>query len=144
MNNFEDLFSAAVVHIWLANKERNIGNVLGDPRPGHGRLDLVFIDFEKSQALRRYPTVSTPMLEPRQLWPSGVLGNELRLQKPLLPPAGMIEQIHSLPSERCAAIIHDVEVALGVPIEWKDGSIDVLSQRAARIQHLAEVLWAMN
>ena len=144
VRNFDDLFRTIVVDIWLANKDRNVGNVLGDPRQGLGKIEFVMIDFEKSITLRRYPTVSTPLLEPRELWPSGVLGNELRSQKPLLPPADIIARINSVTTERCAEIINDVEGAMNVPIEWKDGSIDVLSYRAARIQGLAEELWAMR
>jgi hypothetical protein len=112
VKNFDDLFSALVVDIWLANKDRNIGNVLGKPMHG-GKIEFVFIDFEKSRALRPSPTVSSTMLQPRELWPSGILGHELSEKKPLYPPVPMIERIQSLPTERCAEIIHEGALAMG-------------------------------
>jgi hypothetical protein len=144
VTNFDDLFRAIIVDLWLANKDRNIGNVLGDPQAGRGRIDLIFIDFEKSAALRQYPTVRTPLLELRQLWPSGILGDALRRDKPLIPPADIIERIRSLAPQRYVEITDEVEAAINVQIEWKDGSVGVLSQRAAQIQQLSEALWSMN
>jgi len=70
--NFNDLFAAIVVDVWLANHDRNIGNVL--PRPHDREVEFVFIDFEKSVALHPSPVVTSTMLEPRKLWPRGLLG----------------------------------------------------------------------
>jgi hypothetical protein len=84
IRNFDDLFSTLVVDVWLANKDRNIGNVLGRPWRG-AKVEFVFIDFEKSIALHPSPTVSSTMLEPRALWPSGILGRELRARRPPVP-----------------------------------------------------------
>lgn len=144
VTNFDDVFRSIVVDLWLANKDRNIGNILGDPRPGRGRIDLVFIDFEKSATLRQYPMVRTPLLDPRELWPSGILGAALRRNKPLIPPADIIDRIRSLTDQRYSEIVNEVEVAINVEIEWKDGCVGVLSQRGAQIRQLSEALWAMN
>ncbi len=45
--NFGQLFETVVVDGWLANKDRNIGNVLARPIGG-SRVEFVMIDFEKS------------------------------------------------------------------------------------------------
>src|ERR1044072_3722378 len=42
-SNPEDLFNSIVVDLWLANTDRNLGNVVGCPLGG-GRVELVFID----------------------------------------------------------------------------------------------------
>jgi hypothetical protein len=137
IRNFDDLFGVLVVDVWLANKDRNIGNVLGRPLHG-GKIEFVFMDFEKSVALHPSPIVSSTMLKPRELWPSGALGRELRAQRPLFPPVDMIEKIQSLATERCAEIIHESVVAMDIPVSWEDDSVNALSKRAGKIQELAE------
>jgi len=144
VTNFDDLFSTAVVDIWLANKDRNIGNVLGKQQKGLGKIGFIFIDFEKSKTLRPQPLVSSTIMGPHELWPSGDLGRELSRRKLLHPPTSMIERIGSLTTERCAEIIHEVTGVLGDSVPWEDDSINALSHRARRIQQLAEELWGMN
>ena len=86
VSNFEDLFSVIVIDIWLANKDRNFGNVVGRPQRGGGQIEFVFIDFEKSVTLRPHPIVSSTAVKASELWPSDELGNKLRARKPLNPP----------------------------------------------------------
>src|SRR5438552_1246637 len=99
--NFSDLFAAIVVDVWLANHDRNIGNVL--PRPHDRGLEFVFIDFEKSVALHPSPVISSTALEPRKLWPRGLLGNKLRTIRHLYPPMEIIDRIRSTPAQRWSA-----------------------------------------
>jgi hypothetical protein len=139
--NFNDLFDSIVVDVWLANKDRNIGNVVGKPRVGSSSIELVFIDFEKSATLRPNPTVLSTMLEPRLLWPSGELGEALRVGRPLHPPVAIVRQINQVTEERCAQIIAEVVTAIGSPVEWQENSVHALIQRASRIQQLAEEVW---
>jgi hypothetical protein len=142
--NFEDLFGAVVVDVWLANNDRNIGGLVARPHHSKGNVELVFLDFEKSVALRPNPRVSSAMLEPRKLWPSGILGEELHQRKRLYPPVVMLNQIRSLAADRCAEIIHGVAAATRIPITWADDSISALSHRASIIQQLAEEVWAVS
>lgn len=79
--NFGELFETIVVDAWLANKDRNIGNILARPIGG-SHVEFVIIDFEKSRALRRTPTISSTMLGSRELWPSGELGRVVSQRKP--------------------------------------------------------------
>jgi hypothetical protein len=141
ITNFNDLFDSIVVDVWLANKDRNIGNVVGRPRAGSSSIDLVFIDFEKSATLRPNPTVLSTLLEPRLLWPSGELGEVLRATRPLHPPLGIVHQINQFTEELCGQIITEVVDAIGSPVEWRENSTHALLQRANRIKDLAEEVW---
>lgn len=141
VKNFQDLFDSIVVDVWLANKDRNIGNVVGKPRAGSSSIDLVFIDFEKSATLRPNPIVLSTMLDPKLLWPSGELGEALRRARPLHPPVGIVQQISKLKKERCAEIITEAVTAIGSPVEWQENSIHALMHRAGRVQQLAEEVW---
>jgi hypothetical protein len=140
--NFNDMFAAIVVDIWLANHDRNIGNVL--PRPHEREVEFVFIDFEKSIALHPSPVVASTILEPRKLWPRGLLGDKLRAIRHLYPPMEMIDRIRSTPTQRWSAIINEVVTAIGAPVNWHEDVVNALSKRAGRIQQLAEEVWAIN
>ena len=65
--NFQEMFAAIVVDVWLGNVDRNMGNIIGDP--AGEQLELVFIDFEKSVTLRPSPFIKSGMIGPRDLWP---------------------------------------------------------------------------
>ena len=60
VTNHGDLFSMVVVDVWLANKDRNEGNVLARPTADRRTVEFVMIDFEKSVALGPTPTVLSP------------------------------------------------------------------------------------
>jgi hypothetical protein len=139
--NFNEIFNAVVVDIWLANSDRNMGGVLARPTQD-GKAEFVFIDFEKSATLRLHPIVSSSILDPRTLWPSDLLGTELRAIKPLSPPQVMIDQIQLCTQERCAEIIHDVVHAIGCLVPWEEDTIIALSRRAQNIQKLTEEVWS--
>lgn len=130
-----------VVDIWLANSDRNMGGVLAR-QPQNGKTEFVFIDFEKSTALRPNPTISSSLLNPRTLWPSDLLGMELRAIKPLHPPQFMIERIRRMTDAKCTEVVHDVVTAIGSPVPWEDDTVFALSSRAQNIQKLAEEVWA--
>jgi hypothetical protein len=142
VSNFNDIFEAVVVDIWLANRDRNMGNAVALPQVNKS-IRFVFIDFEASVALRPTPRVSSTMVEPRNLWPTDELGQALRAVKPMHPPPTMINSISSLTSERCAELIQSVVTAIGRPVEWADDCIDAVMSRAKQIQRLAEEVWAI-
>jgi hypothetical protein len=83
---------------------------VGKPHQRSRKIEFVFLDFEKSVALRPQPLVSSTMLPPRQLWPSGELGLKLRRRKPLRPPQSMLDRISSISANRCAQLIDEVTV----------------------------------
>lgn len=139
--NFGDLFNVIVVDTWLANNDRNIGSVVGKPRQGD-IIEFVFIDYEKSVTLRPNPIILSPTVEPRDLWPRGKLGMELRGHKPLVPPAAMINRIRAVPQQRCEELITEALEAIELPVAWADGSVQALTHRAQNIQRLVEEVWA--
>jgi hypothetical protein len=138
--NFGDLFDAIVADIWLANEDRNMGNVLARSAIGR-QVEFVFIDFEKSATLRPSPIIRSNMLEPRQLWPTSELGQALGAIRPPHPPQHIIQRIRTLSEARCSEIIHDAVEAIGIEVPWEENSIQALMGRAGRIQQLAEEVW---
>jgi hypothetical protein len=76
VSNLSALAKMIVLDVWLANDDRNIGNILARPCAlGHGNVTVIAIDFEKSKAVTaRSPLVEIPMLKPKALWPRGELG----------------------------------------------------------------------
>ena len=140
--NFDVLFEMIVVDAWLANPDRNMGNVIGRGAD-KGRVELVMIDYEKSVTLRPYPTVMTPTIEPKKLWPTNELGRLLMPLRPLCPPGRPMQKIASLADtgSEIAEIVQDV--TFHVPtVDWGDASIDVLRWRAERIQEIVAEVWA--
>jgi len=142
VRNFTDLYNVIVVYAWLANDDRNLGNVLARPIRG-SEIEVVMIDFEKSKALRPNPLMGSANVEARKLWPTGELGQELRRQKPLFPGHPVVERIENLGSNRCSEIIAAVVEKVG-PIPWSGNSIEALSRRATRIAQIAGEIWKQN
>lgn len=138
--NFGDLFNIIVVDTWLANNDRNIESVIGKPRR-NDTIELVFIDFEKSVTLRPNPITLSPTVDPRDLWPRGKLGAELRAQRPPHPPIRIIERIRLVTRRRCDELIAEALEAIDLPVEWAEGSAQSLAHRARHIQQLAEGVW---
>lgn len=140
--NFLDLYTTQVVDVWLANKDRNLGNVIGRPAShSESKIELVFIDFEKAATLRPTPTILSTMLEPRLLWPSGTLGTALRNHKLLMPPPAAILRVSQMTQRRCSDVLLQAEAAIGTAVPWLNDSVHALVHRANHIQQLAEEVW---
>ena len=140
--NRNDLYAVIAVDTWLANDDRNMGNLVGSPAED-GRILLSMIDFEKSKTLRRNPTIESAGVEPRGLWPTSELGNLLRQTKPPAPPADSIRRIQAVTRQRLETLIRPVAEELPF-VDWCDNSIDVLAKRAERIRALLEEVWRAN
>lgn len=131
----------AAFDVWVMNKDRNIGNLVGEGQtgPAAGKISLIAIDFEKSMALRGpYPLTTTSVILPRSLWPSGTLGHLL---------AG-----ENVPHDFCAAMeratedlvlnaFARVEAVIGDVIPWKESSAKLLASRARKIRTLVAEVW---
>jgi hypothetical protein len=140
VSNFADLFSAIAVDTWLANADRNMGNILGRQKEDK-HIEFILIDFEKSTALRPQPTVRSTLVEPRELWPTAQLGQALRAQRPPHPPRETLDRIHSLPAERYSEIIQGFVAEIHSGVSWGDDCVHALRTRADRIHLLAEEVW---
>jgi hypothetical protein len=140
--NRSDLYAVIAVDTWLANDDRNMGNLVGSPAD-EGCILLSMIDFERSKTLRRNPTIECAGVEPRKLWPTSELGSLLRQTKPAAPPADSIERIRAVTRRRTETIIRPVADELPF-VDWSGNSIDVLASRAERIRALLEEVWRAN
>jgi hypothetical protein len=142
VSNFQELFATLVVDIWLANKDRNLGNIVGRAA-SKSQIEFVLIDFEKSATLRPTPTILSTMLAPRLLWPSGTLGMVLRQNRPLTPPAAIVSAIARLSRDKMRDVLSGVQSAIGCDIPWLDDSINALGTRADRIGQIVEEVWIL-
>lgn len=137
--NYAEMFAAIVVDVWLANVDRNMGNVIGEPAGGD-KIEFVFIDFEKSASLRPNPMITTSLIDPRQLWPSNQLGRILMNAKPLHPPAETLQRIAEMNDLACLRLIQPVVDAIG-EVAWAESSVSTLARRAGTIHRLMEEVW---
>jgi len=131
----------AAFDIWVMNKDRNIGNLVGEAQlePDRGGVAIVAIDFEKSMTLRGpYPLTTTPMILPASLWPSGTLGQLLVGSQ---RPDHFISDLSAVTSDRVSAAFGFVEARLQESVDWKDASVQVLVNRAKRIRELVGEVW---
>jgi hypothetical protein len=137
--NHGEVFEAVVVDTWLANPDRNLGNIVGCPG-ADGKMEFVFIDFEKSTALRPSPRTRSTMIEAQELWPSDQLGNLLLDCKPLIIPMRTLQSIEQMTEDECNLLIQPISEVLG-GVEWAADCAAALSWRARRIRQLAEEVW---
>lgn len=143
VTNFSDVYSVIAVDVWLANTDRNMGNVLGRSA-GKGRVDLIMIDFEKSTALRPNPTVQCPLVEAKKLWPREALGALLHKKKPIQPPTVVTGKIVDFVAKRSNVADVVGAVANVCPgVTWAENSIDVLVNRGSTITKLVGEVWAL-
>jgi hypothetical protein len=142
INNSADLFSVIAVDTWLANDDRNMGNLVGSSL-GDGRIDVFMIDFEKSRTLAENPFMGSGNVEPRRLWPRDELGGILRRIRPATTPAAVLDRIRGVSQRQISELI--LPVAAELPfIGWQDSSVEVLFRRAQNIDRLVEAVWEMN
>jgi hypothetical protein len=139
ISNLEDLYNVIVVDAWLGNTDRNLGNVLAAPS-GEGRAELVMIDFEKSAALRRHPRVQSTLIEYRNLWPTGELGERARELRPLFPPQPILQKIAAVNKNKCLEVLHPLIDSIG-QVAWADDSVGAVASRAESIRKTAEAVW---
>jgi hypothetical protein len=140
INNRGDLFAVIPVDTWLANDDRNMGNVVGSSL-GDGRIDVFMIDFEKSRALAPNPFIGAGSVDPRNLWPSDELGRILKRIRPSRCPVAALERIKRISQQQIVDVV--VPVAAELPfIDWYSSSIEVLFRRAQNIDTLVEEVWS--
>jgi hypothetical protein len=144
VTNFPELYSAIVVDAWLANTDRNLGNVVV-ASTGTAKVRFVMIDYEKSAALRPSPLITTTSLNHRQFWPTGELGQTLRRTKPFLPPMTMVSSIQAFVSveQNVAAIITSVRAHV-TAAKWSDDCANAVIHRGQRIATIAEEVWNLS
>jgi hypothetical protein len=142
ISNFDDLFAAIAVDIWLANTDRNMGNLVGSTL-GDGRIDVFMIDFEKSRSLLRDPFIGCGSIDPGDLWPTDELGAYLRKIRRARCPQAILDRIERISEQQIVSIVSPVAAELHF-VDWHDSSIEVLFRRAQKIVTLVEEVWRVN
>lgn len=141
ITNHDLLPRLVVFDIWVANKDRNIGNLVGaEVQTGTDvKIALVAIDFEKSVAIRGpYPLTTVDTIPVRQLWPSGILGD---LVQGVPCPGDFCETIEHVSESQIEAAFASIESRLGTEVPWKESSVSVLMKRAKKIRKLVAEVW---
>lgn len=133
------LADAAALDVWIANDDRNLGNLVGGPAVDPGLIRLYAIDFEGSAVLRgekdRFSIMTT---HPRTLLPS----------EPLLPlcrrqpiPSRVCDFIADW-SEPLEPIANEWLADLALPrLDWCEQASAALTMRAERIHTLVKEAW---
>jgi hypothetical protein len=130
-----------LLDVLIANHDRNIGNLIGENIRGQSNaaIELVAIDFEKAEALRGdYPLTTVPTIGPKTLRPTGILGVILQRERDMAPHFAAIEKIGR---DDVLAAFEKLEAAIGHQIVWKDGSAQLIAQRARDIRKLLAEVW---
>lgn len=140
--NRELLSQVIVFDIWIANIDRNIGNLVYDSfvDGSETRLIIYAIDFEKSEVLRgdkdRFTIEALPL---ENMWPRETLG---KLCNGLPVPYEFCTRIESITEDEVATAFGVWEDDLGLPrIEWSERARSHLMSRARRIRNLVHEVW---
>jgi hypothetical protein len=131
-SNPELLSSCIAFDVWVVNRDRNMGNIVGQQR-ANGKLELRAIDFEKSEILRGTDRFSVTKINPRECLPSGDL--KAHCAGIAFPEAAcnLISQVRRLDVE---ALFDGLASDLGHSIEWKPRATDLLESRSGMITQL--------
>lgn len=80
VTNLELLDQLLVFDMWIANTDRTMANLVGAPdiSLNHGHIEILAIDFEKSQVLRAGNIVAITALDPSHMLPHGALLGHLQ------------------------------------------------------------------
>lgn len=140
INNRDDLYNVIAVDTWLANNDRNMGNLVGCASKGGSRIDVYMIDFEASLALGPNPFTSTA-IEPKMLWPTAELGAILKIGRPKECPQGILDRIHRMEEKIIRSAVQPTAETLG-GVTWGEDSIEVLLRRAAKIHAHVHDVWS--
>jgi hypothetical protein len=140
VENREMLAETAVFDIWIANDDRNVGNLVAGKGDGDGRIRWYAIDFERAKALRGQEDLFTIMgVHPKQMWPKEQLG---RFCSGLQVPRPVCDRIADL-GRAVEPIVDAWNSDLALPrVDWCERTATVLSQRASRIHHLVQEAWS--
>jgi hypothetical protein len=129
------LADCAVFDIWVANEDRNPGNIIGEPIGGYGNpsISYLLIDFERSLLLSGTSGLEVNMFSPSKFMPKPAL-------KDLLPRppirSALLDQIAGVTSAEVLGHFTDLENALGERISWRDSATHHLMSRATKLTTL--------
>lgn len=139
--NMAILARLIVFDTWLANNDRNLGNLLGVPLQGTDQsIKLVAIDFEKSATVRsEAPMIEIPTMQAREFWPRGELGTICR--KLVVWDPSAIQAISSVTDSTIDATVNAALAATNANASIGDSIGHSLKHRRNRIEPLAREVW---
>lgn len=139
--NPELLPQAVAFDVWVANEDRNLGNVVGEPSAsnGTGSVKLYAIDFEKAAVLNGVDRFTVTALAASKFWPAGTLGG---LCEKAAMPTAFCARIGAMTRTGIDGVLHRSVWDLDMPeVPWLDTAVDVLVQRASKIASLVGEVW---
>lgn len=129
------LADCVVFDVWVANEDRNPGNIIGEPIGGFANpsISYLLIDFERSLLLSGTSGLEVNMFSPSRFMPKPAL-------KDLLPrPAvrsALLDRIGSVTPAIILGHFTDLENAIGERISWRDSATHHLVSRATKLTTL--------
>jgi hypothetical protein len=140
VRNFDMLAKLIVLDTWLANNDRNIGNLLGRDAGSDGEIEFVAIDFEKAAVVRKSaPLIEIPMMPPKSFWPRGLLGEMCRNVIKL--NVQTLDIFKKISDEKIAQVVVTSSAAVRCGEERNDSIINVLKKRRDNLSKLVNDVW---
>ncbi|MHB1310992.1 MAG: hypothetical protein ACYC3L_03160 [Gemmatimonadaceae bacterium] len=129
------LEDCVALDVWVANEDRNPGNIIGIPNGGYGNpgFSLCLIDFEKSLLLSGKSGIEVNMMSAKQFMPKEAL--RTFLPRPRRRTA-VIDRIAGIAPDVIRGHFADLETAIGERIAWKDTATHFLVERAKGLKDL--------
>jgi hypothetical protein len=139
--NSELLTHCVAFDVWVANDDRNIGNVIVEPSltpSGAITAILYAIDFEKGQVLRGTNMILVDAIDPRKFWPLEALG---RLCRGTACPADFCEAIKAVNQDQIEGVFERVAWEIGGGIPWRESAVYQLVKRGRKIIEMTREVW---
>lgn len=142
ISNRLDLAKMIAFDVWIANNDRNMGNIIGDANKYNKEegIKAVAIDFERSKVLRgKTPVMETSNILPSSLWPCETLGRLLAGEPE--PDAQWLNRVTNLDKDDIIQAIGVVQRSLGLPADWCVSTSNLLVQRVRNLTNLVAEVW---
>ncbi len=138
-NAINQVARVILLDIWLANVDRNIGNLLGRGNEGLGDIEVIAIDFEKARVVTsHYPLVEVNTIAASDLWPQGVLGDYMTGCR---IPRDLVEAIQAVPDSEIHNLVTQVSRTVGPSYGWADSTAQAIISRRKNISKLVREVW---
>ncbi|HEY5911339.1 MAG TPA: hypothetical protein VJA21_12120 [Verrucomicrobiae bacterium] len=143
VKNWDVLPRVIALDVWLANNDRNMGNLLGRavPEDDDGHIELIAIDFEKSATVRKKaPMIEIATMTPKAFWPRDELG---KLCKSTLKwDAGIMQRFDGITDGQIEQAVSASVAAVGHPdADGRDNIAHVLKKRRNNLAKLVHEVW---
>ena len=141
VSNPDMLTRLVALDVWVANNDRNMGNLLGRPsNTDANMIELVAIDFEKAAVVRKTaPLIEIAAMPAKGFWPRGDLGT--RCKSFLKWSNADLERISAVSDENIAQVVASCVAAVRCDSAQNDSISHVLKKRRDGISVLVKEVW---